>query len=185
MFYNRLGERGFEEWLFHPAMLFGAYRKWWGDPGKRDKPHEGLDLCLYRTKEGGTRYLDEKTKVPVIFKGQIVKIIDDFLGASMFVRHSDYESDGSQLFTIYGHVRPLDRMSLGERMNEGDVIGTIADAKQRSRAIPSHLHISVAWISNTMHSQDLSWQVVSDSGKVVLLDPLSVIAFPYSIVLDS
>ena len=181
-FYNNLDKIGFEEWVFHPAMLFGSYCKWWGDLGKRDRPHEGLDLCFYRTKEGDIRYLDEKTKVPVIFKGQIVKVGDDFLGASVFVSHSDYESDGSQLLTIYGHIRPCDHMRPGERLNEGDIIGTIADAKKRSGVIPSHLHISVAWIPNTVHSQELSCQIVGDITKVMLLDPLSVIECPYSIV---
>ncbi|MFC1977039.1 peptidoglycan DD-metalloendopeptidase family protein [Chloroflexota bacterium] len=183
MFYNSLDEMGFEEWVFHPAMLFGADYKWWGDLGKRDRPHEGLDLCLYRTKEEDIRYLDEKTKVPVIFKGKIVKVVDDFLGASVFVSHSDYESDGSQLLTIYGHIRPRDHMRPGERLSEGDIIGTIANAKGSSGAILSHLHISVAWIPNTMHSQELSWQIVGDITKVMLLDPLSVIECPHSIAL--
>ena len=184
MFYNSLGERGFNEWVFRPAMLFGACCKWWGDLGKRDMPHEGLDICLYRTKEGDVRCLDEKTKVPVIFKGQIVKIIDDFLGVSVFVRHSDYENNESQLFTIYGHISPRDRMGSGERLSEGDIIGTIADAKNSSGRIPSHLHISVAWIPNTIRSQELSWQTVSDIRKVMLLDPLIVIECPYSIAPD-
>ncbi|MFC2059620.1 hypothetical protein ACFLTZ_00815 [Chloroflexota bacterium] len=50
--------------------------------GKRARPHEGLDLCVYRTEKGDIRYLDEKTKVPVILKGRIVKVVDDFLGES-------------------------------------------------------------------------------------------------------
>jgi hypothetical protein len=53
-----------KEWLFHPAMLFGSQNKWWGDLGKRDGPHEGLDLCLYSTGKGNISRLDEKTRVP-------------------------------------------------------------------------------------------------------------------------
>ena len=180
-FYNSLDKMGFEEWVFHPAMLFGSYSKWWGDLEKRDRPHEGLDLYLYRTKEGDIRYLDEKMKIPVIFKGQIVKVGDDFLGESVFVSHSDYESDGSQLYTIYGHIKPCDRMRPSERLSEGDIIGTIADARKSGGVIPPHLHVSVAWIPNTVRSQELSWQIVGSLAKVVLLDPLSVIECPYSI----
>ena len=150
--------------------------------GKRDRPHEGLDLCFYRTKEGDIRYLDEKTKVPAIFTGQIVKVGDDFLGESVFVSHGAYESDGSQLHTIYGHIKPRDHMRPGERLSEGDVIGTIADARKGGGSIPPHLHVSVAWIPNTVRSQELGWQIVGDLAKVVLLDPLSVIECPYSIV---
>ncbi len=179
---NSLDEMGFREWVFHPAMLFGSYYKWWGDLGKRDGAHEGLDLCLYRTKEGDIRYLDGKTKVPVIFKGRIVKLGDDFLGESVFVSHGAYDSDGSRLHTIYGHIKPRDRMRLGERLSEGDIIGTIADARKSGGAIPPHLHVSVAWIPDTVHSQELGWQIVSDPAKVVLLDPLCVIECPYSIV---
>ena len=175
---------GFEGWVLHPGMLFGSYRKWWGNLGKRAKPHEGLDLYSYRTNKGEIRYLNEKTKVPVIFKGQIVKVVGDFLGSSIFIRHSNYESNGSQLHTIYGHIKPCDRMHSGGTLSEGDIIGTIAGAGERGRSIPSHLHVSVAWIPNTLHSEELSWQIIGNRTEVVLLDPLSVIECTYSITPD-
>ncbi len=181
-FCNRLDEKGFEKWAFHPAMLFGSHRKWWGDPGRRDRPHEGLDLCLYRTKQGDVQYLDEKTCVPLIFEGEVAKVCDDFLGQSVFVRHSDCHSDGSQLHTIYGHLKPLSRICQGKRLAEGTIIGTIADTGKSGAAIPPHLHISVAWISNTVSPGELSWRTVGDPEKVVLVDPLPVIKCPYSIV---
>ncbi|NVM22508.1 MAG: hypothetical protein HWN68_12100 [Desulfobacterales bacterium] len=77
---NGLDELGFEEWLFHPGMLFGALDRWWADGGNRAKPHEGLDLCLYRGLGGHNRSLDERTKIPLTYDGEIVKIDDDFLG---------------------------------------------------------------------------------------------------------
>jgi len=181
-FHNSLDELGFKEWLFHPTMLFGSYGKWWGDLGKRNRPHEGLDLCVYRTEKGDIRYLDAKTKVPVIFEGQVVRVGDDFLGQSVFVSHVAHGDDGSQLYTIYAHIKPGSHMQPGERLSEGDIIGTIADAKRNGGVIPLHLHVSVAWIPNTVSSQELDWQIVGDLGRVVFLDPLRVIDCPYSIL---
>jgi len=181
-YYNSLDKLGFREWIFHPAMLFGSHYKWWGDLGKRERLHEGLDLYLYRTKEGNIHYLDEKTKIPVIFKGQVIKVDDDFLGESVFVSHGNYDSNGSQLHTIYGHIKPRAHICPGEILSEGDIIGVIADARKSGGVIPHHLHVSVAWISNTVHSQELGWQMMGDLTKVVLLDPLCVIECPYSIV---
>ena len=181
-FYNSLDELGFKEWLFHPAMLFGSCGKWWGDLSKRNRPHEGLDLCVYRTEKGDTRYLEANTKVPVIFEGQVVRIGDDFLGQSVFVSHGAHGNDGSRLHTIYAHIKPDGRIHRGERLSEGDIIGTIADARRSGGVVPPHLHVSVAWISNTVCSQELDWQIVADLGGVVLLDPLRVIDCPYSIV---
>ncbi|RLB77393.1 MAG: hypothetical protein DRH24_16320 [Deltaproteobacteria bacterium] len=43
---NALNPGGFNGWVFCTGMLFNSTDKWWGDQGKRDKPHEGFDLCL-------------------------------------------------------------------------------------------------------------------------------------------
>jgi hypothetical protein len=179
---NNLDSPGFKEWIFHPAMLFGSLYKWWGGLEKRPKPHEGLDLFLYRTKEGNIHHLSVGTKIPVIFKGQVVKVSGDFLGESVFVSHDAYDSNGSQLYTIYGHIKPGNHIRSKERLSESDIIGVIADTRNSGVVIPSHLHISVAWMPNTMHMSELGWQVINQPAQVVLLDPLSVIVCPYSIV---
>jgi murein DD-endopeptidase MepM/ murein hydrolase activator NlpD len=179
---NNLDRLGFKEWIFHPAMLFGSLDKWWGDLGKRQRPHEGLDLCLYRTKEGNVHYLTRETKIPVIFTGQVVKVSADFLGESVFVSHDAYNSNGSRLYTIYGHIKPSNHIRHGERLSEGDIIGIIADTGNSGMVIPLHLHVSVAWIPATMPVSELGWQTINDLAKVVLLNPLNVIECPYSIV---
>jgi hypothetical protein len=51
-------------------MLFNSTDKWWGDQGKRDQPHEGLDLCLYKDGKNTILSLGEKAEVPVIFDGE-------------------------------------------------------------------------------------------------------------------
>ena len=182
VFLNNLDSLGFKEWIFHPAMLFGSLYKWWGDLGKRQRPHEGLDLCLYQTKEGNINYLTGETRIPVIFTGQIIKVSDDFLGESVFVGHGAYDSNGSQLYTIYGHIKPSNNIRPGKRLSEGDIIGVITDTGNSEVVIPRHLHVSVTWIPNAMHVPELGWQTINDPTKVVLLDPLSVIECPYSII---
>jgi len=163
-------------------MLFGSHYKWWGDLGKRQHPHEGLDLCLYRTKQGHINYLTKETKIPVIFEGQVMKVSHDFLGKSVFVGHDAYASNGSQLYTIYSHIKPGNHIRPGERLSEGDIIGVIADTRNSGAVIPHHLHVSVAWISNNVRLPELGWQALNDASNVVLLDPLAVIECPFSIV---
>jgi hypothetical protein len=182
--YNNLDKLGFQEWIFHPAMLFGSNRKWWGDLGKRDRPHEGLDICRYWTEEKEIRYLGEKTKVPVIFEGRVVKVCNDFLGESLFISHGTFERNGSLLYTIYGHIKPSSRLVPGHRLIGGDIIGTIADARKSSRTIPPHLHVSVAWIPHTVSAQELHWRIIRDLAEVILVDPLCLIECPYSIAVS-
>jgi murein DD-endopeptidase MepM/ murein hydrolase activator NlpD len=181
LLFNNLDSLGFKEWIFQPAMLFGSLDKWWGDFGKRQRPHEGLDLCLYRTKEGNINYLTGETKIPVIFEGQVVKVSADFLGESVFVGHNAYNSSGNRLYTIYGHIKPGKHIRPGKRLSEGDIIGVIADTGDSGVATPRHLHVSAAWIPNTMPVPELGWQTINDPARVVLLDPLSIIECPYSV----
>ena len=181
---NGLGEGGFREWLFHLAMLFGSYDKWWGDPGKRDTLHEGLDICLYRTGDGDIHCLNERTKVPVLYKGEVVKVIGDFLGESVFVSHGVYNLNGSRLHTVYGHIKPHEHIRPGSSISAGDIIGTLADTGKSSGVIPHHLHISVAWISDTVRPEELGWQIMGNDARIMLLDPLHVIECPYSIIFE-
>jgi murein DD-endopeptidase MepM/ murein hydrolase activator NlpD len=181
---NGLDKKGFQEWIFHPGMLLGVHSKWWGKPEKRDRLHEGLDLCAYRTEQGAIHYLNEQTKIPVMFKGRVVNVCDDFLGESMFVRHDACNSNGRRLYTIYGHIKPHHSIQPGNSLDEGDIIGTLTRTGAVDRAIPYHLHISVAWILETLHSENLDWQIMGDPAAVVLLDPLRSIECPYSIESD-
>lgn len=175
---NHLIKACFKEWVFLPAMLFGSSEKWWGTPGKRDRPHEGLDLCVFRDSEGNLRYFDESKNVPVIFEGRIEKLVDDFLGKSVFVSHEKYRRNDNRLYTIYGHISPADNIQNGELLKEGEIIGTIAGAGEN---IHPHLHISAAWISDTVIPDDLDWEVINNTSEITLLDPLSIIELPYSI----
>jgi murein DD-endopeptidase MepM/ murein hydrolase activator NlpD len=178
---NNLAGKKFGEWLFYPAMLFGSREKWWGDMGLRDGPHEGLDICMYRTSVGDIRYLDAGTKVPLAFTGRIVRIIDDFLGKSVFVRHDETGSEGKWLYTVYGHIVPSDDVHPGVNLSGGDCIGTIAGSGNSGSTVRPHLHISVARIPDSLLISKLDWEIISGSDEITLIDPLDVVAIPYSV----
>jgi len=128
--------------------------------------------------QGTTRYLDQTTLVPPILPGNIVRIIDDFLGKSIFIRHSYRNPSGRTLYTVYGHGVPSAGTAAGADIDAEAIIATIAPGG----SVPSHLHVSVAWVSDAVHPQDLDWRTMLDSSKVALINPLTVIQCPYQII---
>jgi len=176
---NALDVNGFKEWIFYPGMLFNAVEKWWGNHGKRNKPHEGLDLCLYRDRRGNKRQLDEKTRVPAIYDGTVVGIVNDFLGKSVIIEHDLTDSDHNRFCTIYGHIYPRKRIQNGRMVKEGDIIATLADLHNSKVTIFPHLHISLGWASKLISYDKLDWKTIGASNTFTLMDPLYVIGRPY------
>jgi murein DD-endopeptidase MepM/ murein hydrolase activator NlpD len=172
---NDLDQGGFNGWVFCPGMLFNSTDKWWGNQGKRDKPHEGLDLCLYKDREDTILRLGEKAKIPVIYDGTIVAIVDDFIGKSVIIEHLFSDYDNNRLCTIYGHTIPEDTLYVGKIVKQGDVIATLADSSTSKIDIFPHLHISVGWTSKEISYDSLDWENIGDPNTVTLLDPLRVI----------
>ena len=179
---NYLSKIGFEEWIFHPGMLFNALNKWWGDQGYRHRPHEGLDLCWYRTKDGEILRLDQSIVIPVMYNGKVIKVENDYLGTSIYVCHSIYNNHREQLFTVYGHIKPDDNICAGKLLKEGGLLGTIAETGKRKTETPPHVHISVAWISESLIYENLNWESISDPGVAILINPLEIINCHYSIL---
>jgi hypothetical protein len=168
-----------DEWIFYPGMLFKAEEKWWGKGGVREKAHEGLDLYLFMDRSGRINSLDEKTEIPVMYDGEVVKIDDDFLGSSVFISHGEYDGRGRQLFTIYGHIIPHCGIRRGTRLETGDSFARIAGVEGGKAGIPAHLHISIALIPLSLPCERLNWETVSDRSTVTLIDPLSVMNCRY------
>lgn len=73
----------FNRFVFLPGMEFGAMKQWWGNGGSRPFPHEGADLCLFRTMSNLLYRIDDNIRVPVIYPGKISGIIPDFLGETV------------------------------------------------------------------------------------------------------
>jgi murein DD-endopeptidase MepM/ murein hydrolase activator NlpD len=150
-------------------MLFGSGQKWWGDRGKRSSYHEGLDLFLYGSNSGQILRIDEKTEIPAIYGGTVVRVLDDFLGKSLFIEH------GNGLITAFGHTRPLKGIKIGSRVKEGDLIATIAETSDPKTNILPHLHITAGWISGDLEHETLDWEIISNSEMIRLVDPLDII----------
>lgn len=151
----------------------------------RARPHEGLDLCLYRDRENQIIHLKEGAKIPAVYDGVIVRIIEDFLGKSIFIEHSLSTFDRSRLYTIYGHSIPHPELSIGKTVQQGDTIGTIADANRSNTHILTHLHISLGWTTDIISHDKLDWETISKQGVLTLLDPLEIIDGGYRILKEN
>lgn len=156
-------------------MLFSSELKWWGEKEKLGHPHNGLDLRFYEAPDGTIKTIDEDTKIPIIYDGRIVKVIKDFLGFTIFASHEIY-MEGSQLFTIYGHVLQSPDISFGKPLREGARIATLAGPSTRN--VPSHLHISVVLIPRALPKEALSWKLLNENKTVRFLDPREIITPP-------
>lgn len=179
---NRLDALGFEEWLFHPGMLFAARGEWWGSVGARPRPHEGLDLCLFRDVKGHRRYLEAGAQVPVMYDGEVAAIRSDFLGRSIFVYHEIRDAEHRRLFSVYGHTVPCEGITEGEALKEGNVIATIARVGPRAgRAVP-HLHISLVWLPDSVGPDAMDWGMMRNPEIASLIDPLEVISCRYAVL---
>ncbi len=150
-------------------MLFDSKQKWWGKKGKRERQHEGLDLLLYRIDKGETVHLDETTAIPSIYDGTVIRVIDDFLGKSIFMEHDN------GFITAFGHTKPLADIKAGTKIKEGDIIATIAENNNPKIKIAPHLHITAGHINRDLHHESLNWESINNSEIITLLDPLDII----------
>ena len=120
---NSLADRGFAQWAFYPAMLFGAKQKWWS-PGNRGIAHEGIDLCLFLDTNGTLCCLDSGAQIPAVYDGRVESVIDDFLGKTLFLRHDIRRSDGALLHSVYGHVTPC--CAAGAQVKQGAALAAVS-----------------------------------------------------------
>jgi murein DD-endopeptidase MepM/ murein hydrolase activator NlpD len=176
---NNLDQSGFESWIFCNGMLFNSPDKWWGDYGRRDYPHEGVDLCLYRDRSGGIDHIDEKTRIPVMQNGVIKAISEDYLGQAIIIEHESIESNLGRFISFYAHTKPHADLEVGMMVREGDIIATIADTNHSKAHIIPHLHFSLGRPSESFSYDEYLWSAIRKPEKIILLDPLSVIDWPY------
>ncbi len=179
---NALETAGFDEWIFLPGMMFRAQDKWWGDRGKREMAHEGIDLCLYKDRQDRIHRLKKNAKIPAMYSGKIVGILDDFLGKSVIIEHAFPQKNDIRFCTIFGHTEPHDGMHAGRIVKEGDIIATIADTRRSKSSITPHLHLSIAWTSGSIPFEKLDWESIGASKALTLFDPLQIMDEHYSVV---
>ncbi|BBO71173.1 hypothetical protein DSCA_51030 [Desulfosarcina alkanivorans] len=168
-------------WLFHPGMLFASPDKWWGDFGRRDFPHEGIDFCLYRNASGHRCRLDQQTRIPVIGHGVVRAVFADYLGKAVVVEHRNALNGHGTVVAIYAHTRPRNDMQPGVTVKDGDILGTIADTSRSRAGIHPHLHLTLGQPSPDLAYERFTWNTMRDPGLVALLDPLGTIAWPWQV----
>ena len=181
---NGLDAAGFTGWAFHNGMLFRSMEKWWGK-GERPKPHEGLDLCLFKDRNGGIHHLSEGALIPSMHSGIVVQILDDFLGKTLIIAHNTPSAEGSGFCTIFGHTVPAERLSVGTTVQQGEAIGTIAGSGRSSSGLLPHLHISAGWKSTDFTYEELNWSKISSENVMSLIDPLEIINTGNVTIIDS
>jgi murein DD-endopeptidase MepM/ murein hydrolase activator NlpD len=174
--WNGLDAAGFAAWELLPGMRFGERAAWWRDGADRGSPHEGLDLRLYRNRDGRLLPLVPGSRVPAVYAGEVVSIVEDFLGSSVFLAHAELDERGRRLHTVYGHVAPRPGLAVGCALSEGDQVGTVADAAGRRTAVPPHLHLTLALIAREGGPATLDWAALRDPARALLLDPLPLLA---------
>lgn len=171
---NNLDKRGFTAWVFYPGMEFGAQDTWWGDRGKRARPHEGIDLCFYRGANGTVFRINEKAKIPAMYEGIVVKIMDDFLGKTIILKHTFSDISEGTYLTMYGHTNPVEDLEEGQTVKAGGIMATLATSR-RSKAPLAHLHLTLAWNPEPVPYDILDWTTIGNTGVVRLVDSLRVI----------
>jgi murein DD-endopeptidase MepM/ murein hydrolase activator NlpD len=172
---NGLDKLGFSGWCFRPGMLFDSHRKWWGDEGMRITPHEGCDICLYRNGRGEVLRLDEKGKIPAMYDGTVMAMIHDFLGKSIYMEHAFSDDSHNRFCTFYGHLDPNAGLQVGSVVEEGEIIATLAGSAKSKAGIFPHLHISAAWVPETIPLDQLDWGIIGERKALTLVDPLLLI----------
>ena len=167
---------GLAQWACAPGMAFGSTVQWWGTGGQRPRPHEGLDLCLYRDDLGGLRRLREGARLPAWYGGTVVRMCDDFLGRSVMIECNlpDPGTHGpGKLYTMYGHTVLRPDLEVGQRVQEGEVVAFLAPLPAHKTGILPHLHVSLGWAPGAVAYDRLDWEHIPEV--VTLLDPVQVL----------
>lgn len=169
-------------WVFQPGMLFRSPDKWWGDFGRRDFPHEGLDFAWYCDAAGKMRSLEQGAHVPAMFNGVVRSVFSDYLGQAIVVEHADVEEGGIRRVSIYAHTVPLTGVHPGTIIEKGDVIAAIADTSRSKANIRPHLHYTLGQVSGAVDFEQFVWNIMRDPNRIDLLDPLTIIDWPHRVL---
>ena len=174
--HNRPQMAGFKRWVFHPGMLFNSPEKWWGDQGTRYTRHEGLDLYRFEDARGMVKTVDQHTRIPAAFAGNVVKIDRDFLGKSIYMSHESFTAAGRRLISVYGHTIPCESLKSGQKVAAGEIIALISGFPDKKTTLVPHLHLTFAWVPVHVALNQLEWKNLADDPGITLIDPLAVIS---------
>ncbi len=172
----------FKSWVFCTGMRFGAPDKWWGDWGRRDFPHEGLDFCLYRDAAHKLRRLDENTRIPVMHGGRVRSLFDDYLGQAVVIEHDNIPALPGKAISVYAHTKPRDGLLPGDKVREGEIIASIAGTGRSKTNILPHLHLSIGQPSLDIVYEPFVWNQMRDPRRVTLKNPQRLVDWPCEVL---
>jgi murein DD-endopeptidase MepM/ murein hydrolase activator NlpD len=151
-------ESGMTHWIFRRGMFFGDRIEWWGNRVRRRTEHEGLDFAEGAQSEASIRSIREGVPVRAMVDGEIVAILNDFLGRTVVVRHPAItDGTGDVFYTLLSHIQPI-VLQLGSVV-KGQLIGRVA--KLTNVSTPVHLHLSGAWIPQAIRPDEISFNHIN------------------------
>ena len=119
--------------------------------------------------------MDQQTRIPAAFAGQVVKIDRDFLGKSIYISHAIYTDEGRQLLSAVGHTIPKNGLQTGQQVAAGEIIAAVSDISGKKSNLPPHLHLTFAWVPKDVRVDQLTWKNLGHDSGIRLIDPLPVI----------
>lgn len=159
-------ESGFEYWIFHSGMLFGDCIEWWGEHSRRRTEHEGCDFAKGWKPGAGISHIPEGVPVRAIAEGEVIAMLDDFLGKTVVVRHPAItRSNGDVFHTLLSHIQPLIKES--GTAAKGQILGKVS--KSTNARVPAHLHMTGAWIPETLAPNEIRMDHIHPAFAPVIL----------------
>ncbi|MBN1567439.1 MAG: M23 family metallopeptidase [Acidobacteria bacterium] len=163
-------ESGFEYWIFNPGMLFGDHIEWWGDRCRRRTEHEGFDFARGSIAGTGIRFIPEGVPVRSMADGDVVAMLDDFLGKTVVVRHpAIIRPNGDVFHTLLSHIQP--RTTKMSPVTKGQVVGEVP--KTTNPRVPAHLHLTAAWIPPSLTQDELKMDHIHPAFAPVILTDIT------------
>ena len=145
-------ESGFKCWFFRPGMLFGNRIEWWGDGCRRRTEHEGLDFATGILHNGEICSIPEGVPARALADGEVAAVLDDFIGKTVVVRHSNIRRPTGDIFyTLLSHIQP--QVEPLDAVAKGQIIGRVG--KSAKAGAPAHLHLTGAWIPRTLAAHEI------------------------------
>lgn len=179
---NGIDRNDFQCWIFASGMLFNSPDKWWGDLGRRDFPHEGIDFCFHRHCSGKIVHIGNNIRIPAMNDGVVRAIFSDYLGQAVIVEHQNMQENTGKLVSIYAHTTPLDHVQKGFPVKQGDIFAVIANTRRSKANILPHLHYTVGRTEQDLDWDQFVWNDMRAPHCFSLLDPLSAIDLDYEVV---
>jgi murein DD-endopeptidase MepM/ murein hydrolase activator NlpD len=158
-------ESGFTRWVFRGGMLFGDRIEWWKDCVRRRTEHEGIDFAEGSRPGENIKSVPRGTTIRAIADGEIVGIMNDFLGKTVVIRHQNTDETDAIFYTLLSHIQP--HAGRGDFVAGGQIIGEIGVST--NAGVPAHLHLSGAWIPRTIHPGEIGMNHIHPAFSPIVL----------------